>query len=397
MRTRVISRRMPPTSSPEIGTHFARSIPYWFFATVGLIYASGFLAVTIFLDTFGIREAGTEFWKARYIHIGVICLALPLMLNVPFYTLLYVQDRRRKHARPDPYGQVDSLLRATLRFVASASMLVALEAVVFSFVAFTRPDSTHSPLQVGWIVVRVVFGVIIGLFAVYLFERVRAALAVRGMCNSNSRPFEWFMTGVRLVLATYVLMQARDFFGHHSTLFSEIYARNGLGVILMALFTFVLGIIPFASLKYTQRASDPHIERAVWMLCACLEGSIYYVNVLAFAYTVFPYIPTTRGGGDYTVGPRVVLGLKASQSLPIPTRKLISCRSNLGSRTVPLVLVEESTDMVFVADPTDAIAPAVWRGIEQPKPQVIGFRRDQLNNIHYVKSPPYSSRSRVCE
>jgi hypothetical protein len=54
-------------------------LPQYIFAGTGVVYAAGFLIVLAFLDRFGIREAGSDFWKARYMHIGILCLAFPLI------------------------------------------------------------------------------------------------------------------------------------------------------------------------------------------------------------------------------------------------------------------------------------------------------------------------------
>ena len=67
-------------SSPRAAKDFARAIPYWFLAIVGLIYAAGFLIVVTHLGTFGIRDVGGEVWKARDIHIGVLGFVFPITI-----------------------------------------------------------------------------------------------------------------------------------------------------------------------------------------------------------------------------------------------------------------------------------------------------------------------------
>jgi hypothetical protein len=56
-------------------------IPAWFLTFSALVYASGFLAVTTFLDRFGIRESGIGVWKAKYVYVGLLCVAPPLLIG----------------------------------------------------------------------------------------------------------------------------------------------------------------------------------------------------------------------------------------------------------------------------------------------------------------------------
>jgi hypothetical protein len=85
---------MDAPTRPSTGPDLSRTIPYWFLALVGTIYASGFLVVSTFLETYGLREVGTELWKSRYIHIGVFCLILPAVTNAVPYLLVHVMRIR---------------------------------------------------------------------------------------------------------------------------------------------------------------------------------------------------------------------------------------------------------------------------------------------------------------
>src|SRR5664279_2307027 len=95
---------MASTSHPpsfDTNADLSRTIPYWFLALVGLIYASGFVVVSTFLETYGLREVGTDFWKARYIHIGFLCSVFPAVPVLTAYLLFrVVVDRHRKEPRP---------------------------------------------------------------------------------------------------------------------------------------------------------------------------------------------------------------------------------------------------------------------------------------------------------
>jgi hypothetical protein len=95
----------PVASAWVFSSEIARTIPYWFFATVGLVYASGFVAVELYLGSYGLRDVGAEFWKARYIHVGALCLVFPL-LPVLTAGLLFRAVKSRDQVDPRPFRWV---------------------------------------------------------------------------------------------------------------------------------------------------------------------------------------------------------------------------------------------------------------------------------------------------
>jgi hypothetical protein len=61
-----------------VSPNWLRSLPYWFAAIAGLIYATGFLIEFTFLNSLGVSDAGTDVFKAKYIYVGLLCLQLPV-------------------------------------------------------------------------------------------------------------------------------------------------------------------------------------------------------------------------------------------------------------------------------------------------------------------------------
>lgn len=57
-----------------------------------VIYATGFLVVSIFLDRFGVREAGVEFLKVKYVQVGLLCVSFPFGILAPLFLFFYVRD-----------------------------------------------------------------------------------------------------------------------------------------------------------------------------------------------------------------------------------------------------------------------------------------------------------------
>jgi hypothetical protein len=73
---------------------FLAKAPEWFLAVAALIYATGFLVVFTFFAALGIREAGTEFFKVKYVHVGILCLIIPVLVGMPTYSFFYLLSRK---------------------------------------------------------------------------------------------------------------------------------------------------------------------------------------------------------------------------------------------------------------------------------------------------------------
>ncbi len=105
-------------------------------------------------------------------------------------------------------------------------------------------------------------------------------------------------------------------------------------------------------------------RHVVWVLVICVLGPMYFVGQREFSYALFPYIPATRDGGDYTVSPVVNIHLKNGLVLH-------------GLR-----LLEETSSDVYVADEKED--PENWRDNPDSTPKVRAISRDQVGEIDYA-------------
>jgi len=95
--------------------------------------------------------------------------------------------------------------------------------------------------------------------------------------------------------------------------------------------------------------------------------------LVPFSHSVFLYIPATRGGGDYTTSAGVTIDLK-HQSVP----------SGPGA-TKEMVLIEETSTGVYVANPDDAGGPKEWRKCRINRPDVHFYGYDCISHIRYAQ------------
>jgi hypothetical protein len=110
--------------------------------------------------------------------------------------------------------------------------------------------------------------------------------------------------------------------------------------------------------------------------------------ILTFAYGVYPFIPAARGGGDYTISPKVTIYLK-NHNTTIPSSNIASaCKNNW---TCPLILVEQTTKGIYTADPLKAGGPEEWRSIGGRKPPLTFYNYDIIAKLEY------ESRSNICK
>jgi hypothetical protein len=123
----------------------------------------------------------------------------------------------------------------------------------------------------------------------------------------------------------------------------------------------------------------------MWLLVACIMIPVYYLALLAFSHAVFPFIPAIRGGGDYTVAPRVVVYLKDQVSREV-LGKYLDSTSPTSFRTIPIILLEETATALFIASADDAGGPCSWRLKPEKKPQVLSISRDLIAGVQYFSA-----------
>lgn len=268
---------------PRSATDFARTIPYWFLAIVGLIYASGFVVVMIHLGTYGIRDVGGELWKARDIHIGVLAFVFPTTIVATASYMVLLPFLRIVRLIPAGGSR-----RRQVRRLITGLTLLPLELAFYCFAMLHRPGlgEPHKSLSLM---------LIVGFLGPMVCMRLDPA---------ESQSSKAWVRGVALaihfasaagvwVLSCYVLKT-------YWNLLAEI-ATDGYRITLYLLLLFAMCISVYsAHLRY----ASGH-ETQILLLAAPLVGLIYYLTLIGFQRSFFPYVPASRGGGDYTVAPTV--------------------------------------------------------------------------------------------
>ena len=359
-------------STNQRGLLLLKEAPEWFLAIAALIYATGFLVTFTFFARLGIREAGTEFFKVKYVHVGILCFVTPALTAIPLYAWSYIS---RVEAEEEKSGKSTSLHV----YLPSAILSLNLIATFYVYVMFAPPRY----LRARGHVVPLIFAItLIGLAIARELTKKRFEVLVSEGAEriSFSINAEKLGLGLRWALCIGVIF------------FLDRFAFRGLGRDLWEMFSgagrFTSGGYIFLAFwgltlwlvwrlnERSRTIGDGHLKTALWAFGSGILICTFYLCVLSFAYSVYPYIPAERGGGSYLDAAPVVLILQGPNVLP-------SDLMDTGSKSKPLIVVEETGSSVYVADPKDNGGPAEWR--RGSLPRVVGVRRDNINSIEYLR------------
>jgi hypothetical protein len=349
-------------------------LPQWILAGTGVIYATGFLVVLSFLDRFGILEAGTDFWKARYIHIGILCLAFPLILNGTILSLVHLVF----HGKFKTSTMWQRLLPIGL-------LVINLVIVCFVLIMLTNriPGSSAiagmTPIQ--WILAATLLGVPIVLLIERVIERVAGKVPTQDadlspITQSFSVSARWFLTLAVACLDVWYFVEFKNTVAGVQPALALTYVG----------FSILLGVMVSTVAIYGRRQQEEGRRKAIAVLSASIIGPFFYLVVLAFSYGVYQNIPATRGGGDYTMSPKVILTLKQSPIMSnIDMRYFDKANTQM---TIPLVPIEETTWAFYLADPQDAGGPAEWKTIGGRKPEILIVNKSEVAMVHSESRNP---------
>ena len=347
-------------------------LPQYFVAIFALVYASGFLVTLAFHDRYGIRETATELWRARHIHIGILALVFPVILNGTVFSSWYISCHPRRDL---------TLSQMRQRTLPTLLLLMNLEIICYWLITLTRGGQPNSPAvgltPMQWILAVIVFGMLL----ILLIERITVAF-VNNFVKEDKQQItiayphkiqvvlRWLLVVAALALDTWFVLDFRGKLTGISLWIIAFYISVGL------LFGLLAGVLS----SYAKRQVDPGNKSALWAIGACLLSPLFYLMLLSYAYGVLPFIPAARGGGDYTVSPKAIIQLKPSATA---ANGMPFVSNNDKTRTRPLIVIEESSKGIYAADPSDAGGPEEWRVLGGRKPQLVLFSYDIISTIEF--------------
>lgn len=92
-----------------------------------------------------------------------------------------------------------------------------------------------------------------------------------------------------------------------------------------------------------------------------LSALLMIVGVMSYGAFVYPYIPATRGGGDFTVLSDTIVQLKEGSTVcqNLYEKDLQTCRQTFGA--MRFKVIDSTEDSLFLADAATGGGPCAWR------------------------------------
>jgi hypothetical protein len=141
-------------------------------------------------------------------------------------------------------------------------------------------------------------------------------------------------------------------------------------------FTFIFSIVVFRLLKRLEVTQPGFGYTGAMILGSGVLGLIYFLSVVTYAYTIFPYIASVKGGADYTGAPRASITL----------------RPHIGEVhkdpfVTDVVIVYTTSSVVYVASYKGPNNPCKWRA-RSSTPVITGLMRAEIQSITSSAAPP---------
>jgi hypothetical protein len=319
----------------------------WFVGITGIIYVTGFLVAMTFADYMGAREVISEFLRAKYLHVGILGVALPVIVIGAVYAIIELNSPGMMPAGAKLHGS-------------SVILVFNLLFAFYTFVLFTPTGF----LRASPYLILTIFGVTFaGLIAVQMAENIIIEKH-RAKFDSVAR---WILCGLIVIgLDSYC------FSAIAVRLWEIFFVRGKTFLLFVASMAFIVGRLKCRIETY----ENPRAKAALMIMTSCIFGPLYFLTVLTFSYTIYPNIPANRGGGDFTEAPAIVVYYDNRQTNAVPKE------INRGGVSQPLVLIEESEKWLVVADSQDGGGPKAWRDGEG-KPQIYSINRDSVVSFIY--------------
>lgn len=317
--------------------------------TIGLvisavIYATGFLIVFIFHDSYRLRAVDTDLFKVRFFHVGIMFAAL--LGNIAFPIVAFATYIRYRDGPP--------------KWVLGPLGIIAFTIMIFNFlfVLFFLPPGTFRNWNVqSGLIATVVIPVGLGFLLMFIkrLQRPVVRTIVRVV--------------VLIALPTCTALIAKDSLADIAEMFWPAACWFVFLAGVMAALIVVLA-------KLGDEVRETHEQRLRMGFCIAIFALLYFLAINSFALGLYNFIPSAKGGGDFRKG-RVILRL-SDESASIFPFDLLDHSPNRCETTKELVFIEGTSNAIYLADPDENGGPAKWRSGVAQRPSVIEFKRDKI-------------------
>jgi len=341
------------------------SIPSWLFVLGGFVSISGFLIAYNFYSNFLLYSLDPDFLKARYLSVGLTFLLLQLIIALPF---LYSQFKGSIGLANTPGGSArDSVASGESPLYLDAPLMASslLMVVNLYMVAVFIPARSVAFLSEAWIAIMFVFSItIFGNLAIVPFSKI-----IEDPYRSRFVHYaHWVVLGLLIIADGY------EFNTLFPTLIEMLYRNGWTFIVLTSMEYVVLARVLRRDREFSAtingateisagkaRRTRSHSRFYLWCTTIATLTPFYYLAVLSFAFTVYPYIPVSRGGGDYDASPEVALYFSDDAGTQIPPDLLDHSQQTDHVKSLPVIIIFVGDNSIYVAQKRDKNGPKDWR------------------------------------
>jgi hypothetical protein len=342
----------------------ASDIPKWFATAISILYASGFLIVSSYFDRFGIGEATIEFFRIKYLQVGILFSLFPISLLAAPVVITYLRESSISNRNLSRTEKKALTIRALL-----TTLLICIILLTSSIIAMLAPRGFF---RGNWFSILIIFLAIIGMARIKAVEDNFLIPLEERFIGKNKGILINYLFRITLLLAVSFFSIPLMF-----TIIKPIFRNLFIGLssiitILTVIYFLILG------LRDAEKKYPPDIHIKIRFLAVCVVGALHYFAILGFSYGIYPFISFHRGGGNFCTAPDAVLIIKKEYKKEIPETIINkNTKDEDYITTMPVKIVEESPTSFYVMRPLcNDYIPV---NDEQQTQEIIGIRRIIVN------------------
>jgi hypothetical protein len=330
------------------------NFPQWFGAIFALVYLSGYLVDFFYYSSRGVVDIGGEVLKLHYVHIGLEFIIACVVVVAPAFYLFF--GRKLLDQQSDTVGTPFPRTNTWLMLTAILYWFSLFVAAVYPPPHyFSRPEHLYR----YWGVV----GIALTFAAYAAVARPPRISSEQGILSAEEKAAEEKRRNRigLLFIAIIILLDAVVFSGMFRT-FRQMLPN----FIFFLLFCVGIASLIPRTYDFLSLATSWNVRTviyAVFMLSTVVV--LFFVTLLSYAYFVFPFVPSMKGGADYSEAPRFTV--------------LVADGTSEKTRT-DMILVYSTSQALFFATPERGNDACNWRRGAHMK-QFIQIRREHVRSM----------------
>lgn len=170
--------------------------------------------------------------------------------------------------------------------------------VFYVFAVFAPPGSAHSGHNWGLIIAIIIVTILGASIATILLDRLASIHN-----NIDTAVVRWACVAAVIAIDFYLFKPVAPHIGN----------MLGNGGWIFLFFVFVTMFTAWRLTKAYKNQKYKTKRGTLLVVGIAVIGAFYYLSVLAFALFVFPYIPATKGGGDFRFGGNVKIVFRTNK------------------------------------------------------------------------------------